>query len=117
LWVTQFLQSFFGVERMHLESPHVNEKTRADKFVEHLIIAQDMPNALAKNTFNTLSKFLDAIDVGLLHPPGAVRRVRRARFKRLDSSLHQKIPRHIRDQILNDRKRFHWLDRYRPIER
>src|SRR2546427_11758931 len=102
---------------MHFERRHVNEKTRPYEFVVHLMIAQDMANVLTEKTFDTLSKFLDAIDVGLLHPPRAVRRVRWARFKRLDSSLHQKIPRHIRDQIFHDRKRFHRLDRYLPLER
>src|SRR5205085_4589754 len=69
LSVSQFFQSIFGIERMHLQRRHMNQKARSDELVVHLVIAQNMANVLAKKTFDALPEFLDAIDVGLLHPP------------------------------------------------
>ena len=115
--VSQFFQSIFGVERVHLERRHVNEKTRSDEFVVHLMIAQDMANVLAEKTFDAFPEFLNAIDVGLLHPPRAVGCIGQARLERFDSPLHQKIPRHVRDQIFDDWKRFHRLDCDRLLNR
>ena len=117
LGVSQFFQSIFGVERMHLQRCHVNQKTRAYEFVVHLMIAQYMANVLAKKTFDAFPEFLNPIDVGLLHPPGAVGRIGRPRLERFDSLLHRKIPRNIGDQIFQDRECFHRFDRDWPIER
>jgi hypothetical protein len=117
LSVSQVLQPIFGIERMHFQRGHVNQKTRPDEFVVHLMIAQHMANVLAEKTLDALPKFLNAIDVGLLHPPRPIRRIRRARTERLDSTLHQKIPRDVCDQVFQDRERLHRFDRDRPIER
>src|SRR5437867_472426 len=95
---------------MHFQRRHVDEKTRSDEFVMHLMIAQDMTDVLTEKTFDALSKLLNAVDVGLLHPPGTIGRIGCARSEWFDSPLHQKIPRHVRDQIFDDWKRFHRLD-------
>jgi hypothetical protein len=95
LGVSQFLDAILGVERMHFERGHVNEKARPDKFVIHLVIAQDMANILAEKTFDALSKFLNAIDILLLHSPRSIRRIGRTRLEFLDLFLHPKIPGNI----------------------
>ena len=95
--LAQFLDSILGIEWMHLQGRSVNKKARADKFVVHVVIAQDVANILAKKTFNAFSKFLHAIDVLLLHPPGSICRVGRARLELLDAFFDGKIPRDIRD--------------------
>ena len=41
-----------------------------------------------------------------VHAPGAVRRIGRPRFERLDRLLHPKIPRNVSDQILHNGKAF-----------
>jgi hypothetical protein len=95
----------------------VNQESRTDKSVVHLVIAQDVANILAKKTFDTFPKLLHPIDVGLLHSPRAISRVRRTRLERFDFLFYSKIPGDIGDQILKQRERFNRLNRYRPIER
>src|SRR5690242_19806710 len=102
---------------MHLERGRVNQKTRTDKAIMHAMIAEDVADILAKETFDAFAKFLDAIDVALLHPPGAVGSVGWARFERLDPFFDRVIPRDIGNQILQPREGFHRLDRDRAIER
>ncbi len=63
---SQFLDPVLGVERMHFQRGDVNQKSRADEFVVLAMVAQNMTNILAKKTLDAFSKFLDAIDVGLL---------------------------------------------------
>ena len=77
---------------MHFQRRHVNEETRADKFIVHLVIAQDVANILAKKTFDAFPELLYAIDVLLLHPPRSIGRVRRAWLEFLDLLLCPKIP-------------------------
>src|SRR5438874_1947086 len=95
----QFFDSIFGIERMHLQRGCVNQKARPDKAIMHLMITQHVADVLTKETFNAFPEFLDSVDILLLHPPGAVRRVRRTRLKRFDFLLYLKIPRHVGDQI------------------
>jgi hypothetical protein len=57
---------------MHLERRGVNEKTRPDKVLVLVMIAQHMAHVLAKKAFDTFPEFLDPIDILLCHPPGAV---------------------------------------------
>ena len=113
----QFLDPIFGIERMHLQRGRVNQKTRPDKSIVHLMIAQDVADVLAKKAFDAFPKFLHAIDVLLLHPPGPVRRIGRARFECLDLLLDLEIPRDIGDQILHEWESLHRLDRDRLVER
>ena len=48
-------------------------------FVVLVVVAQDVADVLAEEALDALAEFLHAVDVLLLHAPGAVRRVRRAR--------------------------------------
>ena len=109
--LSQFLNAILGIERMHFKRRDVNQKSRPNKFVVHLMIAQHVANILAKKTLDAFPKFLHAIDVLLLHSPGSIRRIRRSRLELLDLFLHSKIPRNIRDQIFHNRKRLHRLER------
>ena len=95
----------------------VDQKTRPDKFLVLVMIAQDVADILAKKTLDALAEFLHAIDVLLRHAPGAVGRVGRARLEFLDLLFHPEIPRDIGDQILHERKGLHRLDRDRLVQR
>jgi len=59
----------FGVQRMHLEGGDVDQKARPINLIVQLMLAQHVANILAKETFDALSKFLDAVDVLLGHAP------------------------------------------------
>src|SRR5258705_6218368 len=84
--------------------------TRTGKAIEHPMLAQDVADVLAQETLDALPEFLHAVDVGLRHAPGAIRRVRRPWREGLDLLLHSKVPRHVRHQILDPRKSPHRLD-------
>ena len=75
--VFQLLGPVFGIERMHFERSRINQKSRADKFVMLFMIAKHVTNVLAQKALDALAKFLDAVDVRLLHPPRSVRGVGR----------------------------------------
>src|SRR5205814_1003770 len=92
LSVAQLIYAILGIERMHLESGDVNQKARSDKFVVLVMVPQDVANVLTKKALYAFPEFLHAVDVLLLHPPTAVRRVRRSRFEALDLFLHFEIP-------------------------
>src|SRR5204862_5044415 len=68
----QLLEAILGIERMHFERGHVDEKPRADKFLVFPMIAQDVADVLAEKTLDAFPEFLDASDVFLLHATGAV---------------------------------------------
>ena len=93
----QFRYPIFGIERVHLQGGRVNQETRPDKAIVHLMIAQYVADILTKKTLDAFPKLLHPIDIFLLHSPGPVRRIRRTRFKFLDLLFHPKIPRHIGD--------------------
>ena len=109
----QFLEAILGVERMHLERGGVNQKARPDEFVVLPVIAQDVADVLAEEALDALAELLDAIDVGLRHAPGAVRRVGRARLERPDFFLHAEIPRNVGDEVFRVLTRM----RYQPAVR
>src|SRR5260221_13892506 len=88
-----------GIERVHLERLRMHEQTRSYEALLQLMVAYDMTNILAKEAFDTLTKFLHSIDVHLIHPPGPVRRVRRARLELLDLHLGAKVRRDIGDKV------------------
>jgi len=117
LRVSQFFDAILGVERMHLQRGDMNQKSRSDEFVVHLVVAQHVANVLAKKALDAFPELLDAIDVVLLHPPRSIGRVGRARLEFLNLFLHPKIPGNIRDQILCNRESFYWFDRYRFVQR
>ncbi len=108
--VFQFVDSIFGIERVHLERRRIDEKSRPDElFVLH-VVAKDVANILAEITLDALAKFLNAVDVGLLHPPRAVCGIRRPRLELLDALLDLVVPRDVADQILDRREGAHRFD-------
>src|SRR5581483_3918558 len=54
-----------GVERVHLHRGGVDEKTRADELVVHVVFAEDVADVLAQIALDAFAEFLDAVDVGL----------------------------------------------------
>ena len=50
----------------------VDEEARADELLVLVVIAQHVADVLAQEALDALPEFLDAIDVALRHPPGAV---------------------------------------------
>ena len=64
-----------------------------------------------------LGAILHTVNILLLHSPGAIRRVGRSRLERFDLFLYTKVPRNIRDQIFDNGKGFHRLDRHRSVQR
>src|SRR5271156_4353272 len=75
------------VQRMHLKRGRVDQKTRPDKLVKLLVLAQNVTDVLAQKTLNALAEFLHPVDVALLHAPSPIRRIRSARLKFLDGFL------------------------------
>src|SRR6202035_4039173 len=102
---------------MHLERGGKNQKARSDELFVLVMISQNVANVLAKETFDTLAKFLDPIDVRLGHPPSPVRRVGGTRLEWLDLFLYSEIPRDVGHQIANARKRLHRFDGHRLVKR
>ncbi len=106
-----------GIERVHLQRGGINQKARADKLVVLFVIAQHVANILAEKAFDAFAKFLHAVDVLLLHAPGAVFGVGRARLEFLDAFFDLVIPGNIGHQIAHRRKGSHRLDRDRLVHR
>ena len=115
--VFQRLEPVLGVERVHLERRGVDEEARPDELGVQRVIAQDVADVLAQEALDALAELLHAIDVGLRHAPRAVRRVRRPRLERLDRLLDLVVPRHVGDEIPDQRERLHRLERDRLVER
>ena len=65
-------QPIRGVERVHFQGGDVDQETRADELVVHVVVAQDVANVLAQEALDALAELLHAVDVGLAHAPGAV---------------------------------------------
>ena len=81
-----------------------------------LVLAQHVAHVLAQETLDALAKLLHAIDVGLLHPPGAIRRIGRARLEFLDRLLHAEVPGDVGDQVADRGERVHRLDDHRHVQ-
>ena len=105
------------VERMHLQRGGVDKKARADEFVEFPMLAQHVADVLAQKTLDALAELLHAIDVRLLHAPGAVGRVGLARPELLDGLLDSEIPGNVGHQIANGGKVVHRLHGHRHVQR
>src|SRR6266850_848871 len=99
LRLLQFGKPILRIERMHLQCRDMNKKTRANEFVVLAMVAQDVADILAKETFDALPKFLDPVDVHLGHPPGPVGRIRRARLEFFDLLLDLEFPRDVGHQV------------------
>ena len=107
----------FGVERMHLERRDVHQEPRPDELVVHLMLAQDVADILTQEALDALPELLHPIHVGLIHPPGPIRSVGRARLERLDPRLDPEVPGDVGHEILDRRERAHRLDGDRLVER
>ena len=70
--VLQIADAVLGVERMHLQRGRVDQEARADELLVHVVVAQDVADVLAQEALDALAELLHAVDVGLLHAPGAV---------------------------------------------
>jgi hypothetical protein len=57
---------------MHFERGDIDQISRPNELFMHAMIAQHVTNILAKKTLDALSKFLNAIDILLLHSPGSI---------------------------------------------
>src|SRR3970040_1265656 len=102
----------FRVDRVHLERRRIDHVTRTGKLVEELMIPENVTDVLTEEAFDALPEFLHALDVHLLHAPGAVGRVRRARLEARDGLLRAEVPRDVRHQVLDGREGAHRLDRH-----
>src|SRR5450756_1747915 len=77
----QARDAILGVERIHFKRGDVDEKSRSDELIVHVVIAQNVAYVLAQVAFDALAELLDAVDILLLHAPRAVRRIRFARLE------------------------------------
>ena len=89
---SELLETVLRIERMHFERGHINEKPRPDKFLMLLMFPENVANILTQKALNTLSKFLDAVDIFLLHAPASVRHIGLARLEFFDLLLDPEIP-------------------------
>jgi hypothetical protein len=108
--VLQIGSAVEGVERMHLELSRVNQEPRSDELLVQLMIAQDVTDILAEKALDAFSEFLHPVRVRLLHAPGPIGSVRRARRELPDPLLGPEVGRDIGHQIADKRKSTHGLD-------
>ena len=110
-----------GIEFLHVPHTYYTELQgrvgTIDEPVEQLVIPKDVTHVLAEETLDALAEFLHALDVHLLHAPGAVRRVGLARLEGLDLLLHTEVPGDVGDEVSDRREGVHRLDRDRLLER
>ena len=81
-----------------------------DKFIVFVVVTQDMADVLTQITFDALTKFLDTLDIFLMHRPTAILIVRLTRFERFDFFFDSIVERNVRHQVLHQRERSHRLD-------
>src|SRR6476659_9043871 len=112
----QILQTVFHIKRVHFKCSGINEESRTDEFIMKLVFTQHMTHVLAKEAFNTFTKFLDTVDIFLGHTPCPIRVIRFAGFKLLYLLLYSKIPGHISYQVFDQWKRLHRLQQHRFIQ-
>ena len=115
--IFQILHAIIRIERIHLQIRCINQEPGTNKLAVHVMVAQHMTNVLTQEAFNALAEFLHAVRIRLLHVPRTIRVIRLARFEFADVLLDFVVPRHIRDQIANQRERFHRLHGNGLVER
>ena len=64
--VLELAQAVGRIERMHRQGSNTHHEARSGEVVAPMV-AQDMTDVLAQEAFNALVKFLQAIDIILLH--------------------------------------------------
>ena len=102
---------------MHFKRGNVDKKSGPNKLLVLVMIAQDVTDVLTQKAFDAFAKFLNAVDVRLLHPPCAVSGIGRSRFELFYSFLDFVIPRNIADEIFDRWKRTNGFDRNRLVQR
>src|SRR5271157_6321190 len=102
---------------MHFKRGGIDQKTRSDELVVHVVFTKHVAHVLAKVTFNAFAKLLDAIDISLRHAPRPVRSVWTARLEFRYALFHTIVPRQFGNQVFNMRKCFHGLDGYGLFKR
>src|SRR6266571_1632985 len=98
---------------MHFEPGDSHKEAWTAKLLLLFVIAQHVTDVLAEKAFDALAKFLHAIDFALIHLPFYVW----LRRERRNLLVHTIIPGDVSDQILEHRKRLHWLHGDWSIER
>jgi hypothetical protein len=102
---------------MHFERGRVHEKSWADEFFVHVVVAQDVADILTEKTLDALSKLLHPFDILRGNPPSAIGRVGLSRLELRDALLYPIIPRYVRDQVFHVWKCLHGFDCHRSIKR
>src|SRR6185437_8548416 len=93
---------------MHFETRGADEKARAAEHVLFVVLAKDVANILAKETFNTLAEFLHAVHIALIKLP----RRASSRLECRNLFIDLVVPGNVGNQVFNDRKGFHRIYDY-----
>src|SRR2546426_6338195 len=112
--VLEELEPIGLVDGVHLQAGHADEESRADELVLGRVVAQDVADVLAQEALDALPELLDTLDVALLPAPVLLGHVR-GRLERGDPPVDLVVPRHVRDEVPNQGKRPHRLDRDRLV--
>src|SRR5690606_23762621 len=92
VFVADFGDAVFGVERVHLEGGEVDEVAGSGELRVLAVLAQHMADVLAQEALDALAELLHAVDVGLMHGPASVGVVGLARLEGLDALLDAVVP-------------------------
>ena len=82
-----------------------------------VVLSEDVANILAEEAFNTFPELLDVVYVRLFHPPSAVFSIRGSWIEGPHLLFDFKVPRHIRNEVLDEWESAHRLDRDGFIKR
>jgi len=98
---------------MHFEAGGANEEARATEGIVFGVVAQNVADVLAEKTFDAFAKFLDAIDVALVHFPFDIF----SGLERGDFFVDLVVPGDVGDEVFDDRKGFERRDGDGLVER
>jgi hypothetical protein len=91
---------------MHFQTGGADEKARAAEGIVLSVVAENVANVLAEKTFDALAKFLDAVDVALIHFPFDVF----ARSEGGNFLVDLVVPGDVGDEVFDDGKGFERRD-------
>ena len=66
------LNPVLRIQRVHLQRGRINQKSRTDELLVHMMVAQHVANVLAEKAFDALAKLLHPVHILLRHSPCAV---------------------------------------------